>query len=103
MNLEARKVLGLLHVKFGKSLKDQSHFPGITANDFCNSLKNEFYSKRHSISASRVLRFGFCTKNEEKHIQFCDSVLTKQHKAGVFQNAIKSGYPQKRSFDFNIH
>ena len=44
----------------------------------------------------------FLYKNGEKHLRFCESVHTDTHKNAtkteVFQNAVKSGYPQKRRF-----
>ena len=44
----------------------------------------------------------FLYKNGEKNLRFCESVHTDPHKNAtkteVFENAIKSGYPQKRRF-----
>ena len=44
----------------------------------------------------------FLYKNGEKNLRFCDSVHTDPHKNAtkteVFENAVKSGYPQKRRF-----
>ena len=44
----------------------------------------------------------FLYKNGEKHLRFCESVHTNPHKNAtkteVFENAVKSGYPQKRRF-----
>ena len=41
-------------------------------------------------------------KNGEKNLRFCESVHTDPHKNAtkteVFENAVKSGYPQKRRF-----
>ena len=44
----------------------------------------------------------FLYKNEEKSLRFCESVHTDLHKNAtkteVLENAVKSGYPQKRRF-----
>ena len=44
----------------------------------------------------------FCTKTETENLRFCESVHTDPHKndakTEVFENAVKSGYPQKRRF-----
>ena len=44
----------------------------------------------------------FLYKNGEKNLRFCESVHTDLHKNAtkteVFENAVKSGYPQKRRF-----
>ena len=44
----------------------------------------------------------FLYKNGQKNLRFCESVHTDLYKNAtkteVFENAIKSGYPQKRKF-----
>ena len=58
--------------------------------------------KKKGKSKAPFTLFRFLYKNGAKNLRFCESVHTDPHKNATkteaFENAVKSGYPQKRRF-----
>ena len=58
-------------------------------------------TKTHSISLKGPVHTAlFLYKNGEKDLLSCESVHKNATKTEVFENAIKSGYPQKKNGGF---